>query len=142
MPATAFTALALLFVYFSADLAYSGIKTPKERRKKLKILKQEGYLREIKDVEDAYPEVTRLYNQAIEEHAQNEFPEGWEKTHDYWGCLCIAYKPGWKAPKSGTYLSGDTASCFGAFDSAESLWEETHRAVGEIEKTQLEPEYA
>jgi hypothetical protein len=134
MPAPVFTALALLFVYFSADLAYPGVEKAAKRRKLLQILQKAGYLTGIEDVEDSYPEVSPLYNETICEHAKENFPEGWEETHDYWGCRCIAYKPGWNAPKTGTYLSGDTHSCFAAFDSAESLWEETDRILQEIEE--------
>jgi hypothetical protein len=125
MPSAAFTALALLYVYFFADLAYPGIKTPAQRRKALRTLHAAGILNQVSEVEDADDAVAERYHQAIEDHVGNTFPDGWEPTHDYWGAKCIAFQPRWNAPKHDTLFAGDAMGRYMAFDSAAAIHEYT-----------------
>jgi hypothetical protein len=125
MPSNAFTALALLYVYLFADLAYPGVKTPAQRRKHLRTLHDAGILKHVSDVDESPGAIADRYHQAIEDHVGNTFPDGWEPTHDHWGAKCIAYQPGWNAPKENTLFEGDSPYRYMAFDSAAALHEYT-----------------
>lgn len=133
MPSSAFTALALLYVYFFADLSHPGVKTAEQRVKALAELHALGILTDVSDVEESADEVSSRYHQAIEDHAANTFPDGWEPTHDYWGAKCIAYRPGWSAPKHNTLFAGDSSGRYMAFDSASALHEYTQENLDSAE---------
>lgn len=132
MPRAAFRALALLHVYFYADLAWPEVRTAEGRKRQLRILHKHGLLKDVSSVEHAGHAVLERYNKAIEDHVGNTMPDGWEPTHDYWGAKCVAYDPGWNAPKIGTYFTGDASARYMAFDGPESLERYTTRILKEI----------
>ena len=127
-----FDALALLNVYFFADVAYKGVSNASQRKKLLKKLQNAGYLTEIVDVESAAGEVQELYNDTLERHFDTHFPEEWKPTHDYWGAKCLALNPGWDAPKHDTFFAGDSMGYYQTFDSSEALWETTREILADL----------
>ena len=133
MPVEAFDALALLFVYHYADLAFPGVKSPASRRRHLATLHRHGILLEVDDVEHPGDAILTRYATAIEDHVSNTLPDDWEPTHDYWGAKCIAYKPGWNSPKHDTFFAGDDSFRYMAFSSAAALSEYTEETLTEIE---------
>jgi hypothetical protein len=128
LPPKVFDALALLNIYFFADLAYKGVAKPGQRKDKLKILQHKGLLKEVTDVEEAAGPVYELYCRTLEAWVEDTLPETWKPTYDHWGARCIAHNPGWRAPYSNTYFAGDTACRYMAFDSTEALVEYTDSA--------------
>ena len=134
MPVTAFNALAALNIYFFADLDHRSVRTPRQRHRQLRILHNHGYLSECLDVEDASDEVADLYGETLEAHATDKMPAGWEPTHDHWGAKCIAYRPGWVAPKHNSLFAGDTSARYMAFEKASDLQAYTVRSIAEIEE--------
>jgi hypothetical protein len=133
MPVAAFNALALLNVYFHADLAYKGVDKASRRREKLKILHDHGYLKQVRDVENSNEAVKALYDEVIEEWI-GMLPEGWEPTYDRWGAKCACYKPGWKAPETGTLFAGDRAGHYMTFDSAAAVGEYLQRELADLDE--------
>ena len=131
-----FNALALLNVYFVADMCYPGVKTSRERARLLDTLQNAGYLPDVHNVEEGAQQIAELYNQTIEGHCANNLPDGWEPTHDFWGAKCIAFKPTWHAPKENTLFTGDRGGIYETFDSAEALWETTNTNLKKIEKNE------
>jgi hypothetical protein len=127
-----FDALALLNVYFFADLAYEGVNRASQRKKLLNRLQNAGYLTGVVDVESAAGEVQELYNDTLERHFVNHFPEGWRPTHDYWGAKCLAFNPGWDAPKHDAFFAGDSAGYYQTFDSSKALWEATREILDDL----------
>jgi hypothetical protein len=128
LPPKVFDALALLNVYFHADLAYKGVAKPGQRKDKLKMLQHKGRLLEVKDVEEAAGPVHELYCKTIEAWVEDTLPETYAPTYDVWGARCIAHKPGWKAPYKDTWFAGDSSRHYMSFDSTEALVEYTDNA--------------
>lgn len=118
-----------LYVYHYADLSYPGEKAQR-KLEKLKIGPHHEPEKEERDAEYA-AWVMDEYESIIRTYTKENWPDGWDWTHEYYGAQCLSFNPGWNAPRDGFYYVGDDCgrmmnfSCFQALEdyTKESLIE-------------------